>query len=142
MPAIIIPESVEEIGERCFYNCRKLDSVMFDPDSNLRRIEAYAFFGTNLQSITFPKRVEGIGEKCFHNCERLKEITFSRDFRASERVASNAFFWCAVNCIIIPGEVSREGLGIPQDLVLDDENPNAVVLRQNTGLVTYVRSQP
>jgi hypothetical protein len=36
---IVIPSSVEMLGERCFSGCRSLSSITFESGSRLSRIE-------------------------------------------------------------------------------------------------------
>jgi hypothetical protein len=40
---IILPASVEVLGEYCFYSCTLLSSVIFESGSRLSRIEKSAF---------------------------------------------------------------------------------------------------
>jgi hypothetical protein len=49
--AIIIPSSVEILGEKCFFNCGLLQSVTFDPQSRLRELGKDAFTGISISPI-------------------------------------------------------------------------------------------
>jgi hypothetical protein len=55
---IILPSSVEFLGEQCFCECRSLSSVIFESGSRLSRIESHAFSQTGLVEITVPSSVE------------------------------------------------------------------------------------
>jgi hypothetical protein len=51
---VTIPNSVEEIGDRCFYQCYSLREVVFGAESMLRRIADNAFYGCDLTPVAFP----------------------------------------------------------------------------------------
>jgi hypothetical protein len=42
---MIVPASVEVLGENCFYECRSLCSVTFESGSRLREVGEDAFLG-------------------------------------------------------------------------------------------------
>jgi hypothetical protein len=73
---IIIPASIEFLGERCFAKCKSLSSITFESGSRLSRIEAGAFYRTGLIEIIIPASVEFLGERCFSDCRSLSSITF------------------------------------------------------------------
>jgi hypothetical protein len=52
---IVIPSSVEQLGEKCFCNCAQLQSVTSERESRLRHIGKDAFKGT-LVSPVLPLR--------------------------------------------------------------------------------------
>jgi putative transposon-encoded protein len=63
---IVIPKSVEVIGSSCFVNCHSLSEVIFENDSNLKRIDEDAFSisiprsSDVLKSVRIPATVEFI----------------------------------------------------------------------------------
>jgi hypothetical protein len=82
LKSICIAASVKIIGSRCFLGRAKNDSssslatVTFEPGSELRRIEPFAFSGCNsLQSISLPASVQMISADSFAEC-RLSAIAF------------------------------------------------------------------
>ncbi|MDR1908103.1 MAG: leucine-rich repeat domain-containing protein [Holosporales bacterium] len=86
---INIPSNVEEIGERCFGQCKELEHVTFAPNSKLKKIGQMAFaYCDKLTQITFPASVTSLPRHCFALCKNLQSITFescepiSIDFRA------------------------------------------------------------
>jgi hypothetical protein len=81
---VVIPNSVEIIGERCFDGCRSLNEVVFEEGSNLTRIDGRAFSFSGLESIRIPSKVEIIGESCFYGCEDLHEVIFEGGFNLRE----------------------------------------------------------
>jgi hypothetical protein len=61
---IILPASVEVLGEECLPECSSLSSVTFESGSRLSRIESGAFTGTGLIEIILPASIEVLGENC------------------------------------------------------------------------------
>jgi hypothetical protein len=59
---IIVPSSIEVLGEKCFYECRSHSSVTFESGSRLSRIEKDAFFEAGLVEIILPESAEVLGE--------------------------------------------------------------------------------
>lgn len=87
---IRVPDSVREIGDRCFAGCRELASVTFGASSRLERIGSEAFAdvraemyeyeedvetGCLFEEIVLPDSVEVIEDRCFLGCTRLSKIT-------------------------------------------------------------------
>jgi dextranase len=62
LPGIVLPSSVEVLGEWCFSGCPSLTSITFESGSKLQRIEESAFKGSGLLSIEIPSSVEVLGE--------------------------------------------------------------------------------
>jgi hypothetical protein len=62
LEAFHIPATVEVIGTHAFGLCRKLRSVTFEDNSQLKSIGAYAFFGTALAVVSIPDAVERIAD--------------------------------------------------------------------------------
>jgi hypothetical protein len=81
---IVIPSSVEIIGERCFFQCRSLTSVTFESGSRLSRIANRVFCETGLINIVIPASVEVLDSNCFAQCKSLSSITFERGSRLRE----------------------------------------------------------
>jgi hypothetical protein len=71
---IIIPASVEILGEECFAMSASLSRVIFESGSRLSRIEKAAFRGTALVEIAIPVSVEVINMSCFDECRSLSSI--------------------------------------------------------------------
>lgn len=71
---VFLPDSLIEITECCFYNCKKLKKVHMP--NGLKSIGFTAFWGcVSLEEIIIPPTVVEIGPGCFENCSSLKEIT-------------------------------------------------------------------
>jgi hypothetical protein len=68
---IILPASVEILGDECFSLCGSLYSVTFESGSRLSRIEGRAFSETGFIEIIIPSSVEVLDEECFSWCGSL-----------------------------------------------------------------------
>ena len=95
---VVVPSSVNYLGERAFYESAKLRKVVFNEVNTIDN-EAFgsctdlkevlfkeglqgvgkASFSrcTSLERISFPSSLEKVGEKAFKDCKNLKEVTFS-----------------------------------------------------------------
>ena len=68
-----IPDSVTNIGEYAFADCKNLKSIMVS--NSLTHIGEYAFSGcTNLTCVTIPNSVTSIGEYAFSSCKSLTSV--------------------------------------------------------------------
>jgi hypothetical protein len=59
---IVIPSSVEFIGESCFLKCGSLASLTFESGLTLSGIDRWAFTQTRLIEVVIPASVEFMGE--------------------------------------------------------------------------------
>jgi hypothetical protein len=105
---VIIPGSVEFLGEGCFSKCRSLTEVIFEDESNLKRIDDSAFRGSGLKLIRIPKSVEFVGKGCFYKCESLIEVIFE-DESNLKRIDDSAFRGSGLKSIRIPKSVEFLG---------------------------------
>ena len=104
---LVIPEGVDEIGERAFVYCRGLTSVTI-PNS-VTTIGDRAFYGcTGLTSITIPNSVTTIGNYAFYNCIGLTSITIPNSVTT---IGDGAFCGCEglTGTLIIPNSVTTIG---------------------------------
>lgn len=70
---VVLPNSVEEIGENTFFLCTALERVRFP--KNLKRIGRNAFhLCLQLETVTLPKGVRSIAREAFHFCPKLKLV--------------------------------------------------------------------
>lgn len=74
---IVIPSSIESIGNYAFSECESLNNIIFASPSSLKSIGNYAFYSCNsLPEITIPKSVTTIGDLAFSECLELKKVVF------------------------------------------------------------------
>lgn len=124
---VVLPESVESIGNNAFYNCRSLKDMIFP--STLKTIGQYAFYQTygfnevvlpeglvtmnnhafynsHLTSVTFPSTLKTISESCFSECDYLRQVNFN----AQTEIDNYAFYSCDVlNNIVFPATLTSIG---------------------------------
>jgi hypothetical protein len=105
---IVIPKSVEFLGNRCFYECKSLKEVIFEDGCNLKRIDECAFKRSGLKSIRIPKSVEFLGKECFSECQSLSEVIFE-DGCTLKRIDEGAFSFSGLKSIRIPKSVEFLG---------------------------------
>ena len=115
--AITIPETIEikgkeytvvEIGKSAFHQyfaTKKLETITLP--KTIRRIEATAFYHTNLKSIQLPEGVTYIGDQAFNNCRFLSAIHLPSGIA---EIGTAAFFECvSLRAVDIPSGIKRIG---------------------------------
>ncbi len=60
---VILPKSVKDIGEYCFYNCKKLGKIIIP--SSVETIDKSAFSDCEIEEIVIPSSVKTIGDSAF-----------------------------------------------------------------------------
>jgi hypothetical protein len=96
-----IPNNVENIGNKCFYECRSLCEIVFESDSKLKEIGDSAFRDLGIKIIPIPNHVEKIGNECFYEGESPCEVVFERDSKFKE-IDDSAFSDSGVKTMEIP----------------------------------------
>jgi hypothetical protein len=99
--SITIPRDIEILGPLCFCQCGLFQSVSFESNSLLKRIESDAFAHSSLQSIVIPRNVKILCSQCFSSCKSLKSISFEVESRLT-RIEANAFSASSLQSIVIP----------------------------------------
>jgi len=74
LTAVVIPDSVTNIGEAAFYNCTSLTNVTI-PDSVTSIGEETFRNCTSLANLTIPHSVTSIGNRAFYGCTSLTNVT-------------------------------------------------------------------
>ena len=97
LEAVILPESLENIGNDAFAGCEKLTKINLPSNlkkigseafahtgiknislpASLKTISPYAFSSSDLVEIYIPENVEVIGKYAFKWCRSLKKVTFT-----------------------------------------------------------------
>ena len=83
-------KGVETIGDSAFYSSHSLSGALNLPDG-IKKIGAYAFFDSGVQSVTIGKNVKSIGKNAFNGCKKLTELTFSG---GTDEICDSAFHYC------------------------------------------------
>jgi len=121
---LTVPGTIKDLGVRSFENCPNLKEVyfedgnevvadgMFDGCSQLSkvrlaetttRIDAYAFFGTALETITIPKSVKNFHIGTFYGCTKLKTVRIeSPEIKANHSDYYRHFGKCPLTAIYVP----------------------------------------
>lgn len=106
--SVTFPESVTEISNRAFMNCRSLTKVEFS--NGLRKIGTYSFQGCmNLKSLNIPRSVSEISKQAFSYNTSLTDVTLPDGLQTLEE---HTFQGCkSLRTIIIPKTVKKIGCG-------------------------------
>ncbi len=120
MKEVILPESVEEIGDFAFVNssvakistgenikkvgnsafdsCLSLEEISFN--KKLEEIGSFAFFNCQtLTEFTIDKNVKNVGDSAFSRCSNLKKLTFLSDkTETGENICENCSMSLKIQC--------------------------------------------
>ena len=81
LKSIIIPEGVTVIGERAFYNCINLENIII-PET-VKKIDIHAFDNcVKIEYMKLPDNLEIIHTGAFNNCSSLKSIEIPKTVNA------------------------------------------------------------
>ena len=102
-----VPQSVEELGDECFYHCDALTSVDL---SKIKKMDTGVFWGTPLTSVEWPAAVTEIPARTFWACGQLTTIKGIPGQPGAwdniTKIGENAFNQCtALTTIKLPAEL-------------------------------------
>ena len=102
-----VPQSVEELGDECFYDCAALTSVDL---SKIKKMDTGVFWGTPLTSVEWPAAVTEIPARTFWTCGQLTPIKGIPGQPGAwdniTKIGENAFNQCtALTTIKLPAEL-------------------------------------
>ena len=102
-----IPQSVEELGDNCFYDCAALTSVDL---SKIKKMDTGVFWATPLTSVEWPAAVTEIPANTFWACGQLTTIKGIPGQPGAwdniTKIGANAFNMCtALTTIKLPAEL-------------------------------------
>ena len=90
LTAITLPDGLESIGSRAFYNCASLTAI--DIPSSVTSIGEEAFRScTSLKDVTLPNGLESIGSYAFRDCTSLTAIEIPSSITS---IGTSAFNGC------------------------------------------------
>lgn len=100
---IILPSSIQTIGDFAFLNCSSLTKI--DLPEQLESLGKYAFRDCQeITSITFNNKITSIPEECFSGCDNLYTLTIPSNVTS---IAGYAFHGCEnLSSIYLPDEVT------------------------------------
>ena len=101
-----LPQSVQLLGDKCFFGCEGLIRVAFDPASSLNSIGVESFSRTCLTEISIPKDVEELCDRCFFDCALLSKVTFHSS-AALKHIGVEAFARTGIVHVILPGKLQE-----------------------------------
>ena len=93
--SIVIPNSVEIIGEYAFPN--KLQQIEIKKDSKLQKFDEFAFSETQIKSIFIPSYTKIIDKYTFSYCKKLQRVDISDDSEL-QIIDEFAFGKSAIKC--------------------------------------------
>ena len=107
IPTITLPDTVETIKNRAFYNISTLYAYVVDgtlnlPDNSNLVVEAYAFGSTGIHTLNVNKFSSLVG-LAFQNCSRLVAVNFNYGTTATTfgTVDANVFLGCTNTNLVI-----------------------------------------
>ena len=83
-----VPDGIREIGDRAFWDCGTLASVIL-PDSMITIGEESFAYCTSLLSVRIPDSVTAIGEKAFYGDQKALTVTVNRGSFAEQYCKKN-----------------------------------------------------
>jgi len=106
MTTVSIPNSVQEIGDNAFYECKKLNSVTVP--ASCSKVGDFAFLGCEeLASASFlSTSMTTISREVFYHCHKLNSFVIPTSVTTIEQ---NAFRGCDLSTITIPASVTSVG---------------------------------
>lgn len=112
---ILIPKSIEynfneyiiiAIGKGAFRSSRKIKSVHFQKDSELKQIGKYAFANSSITAISIPSHVSLIEEGAFYGCHKLEKFELPMNSELKS-ISPLVFFDSSLNSFNIPSKLSN-----------------------------------
>lgn len=85
---VIVPSSIETIRENSFAFCKKVQTIEFEGESQLKKIEHDAFSFSSLQTLKLPKSLEKLDDDWCNSTKHLTKIDLPSDnphFSCSEK---------------------------------------------------------
>lgn len=123
---LYIPENIESIGANCFENTTGFNHVKFL--TNLKYINDYAFYNTQITELDVPGSVKIIAKGAFSLCDKLKTVKLNEGV---EELESMCFSGCEmIHDISLPDSLRTVG-----EKVITGWNTEIIRIPKN---VTYI----
>lgn len=123
---LYIPENIESIGANCFENTTGFNHVKFL--TNLKYINDYAFYNTQITELDVPGSVKIIAKGAFSLCDKLKTVKLNEGV---EELESMCFSGCEmIHDISLPDSLRTIG-----EKVITGWNTEIIRIPKN---VTYI----
>lgn len=123
---LYIPENIESIGANCFENTTGFNHVKFL--TNLKYINDYAFYNTQITELDVPGSVKIIAKGAFSLCNKLKTVKLNEGV---EELESMCFSGCEmIHDISLPDSLRTVG-----EKVITGWNTEIIRIPKN---VTYI----
>ena len=104
LPKIVIPNSVQSIGNQAFMGS-SLTEITFEPISTLNSIGIEAFATSSLKNIAIPASVQNIGDRAFANLTTFTSVSFEGNSQLA-LIGESAFSATALTSVTIPKSVT------------------------------------
>lgn len=89
LEVVILPESINRIGETAFSGCKSLSEIIIP--EQVTKIDDRAFYGTAIKSIVLPVGITSISEHLFGGCSNLETVVFKGSV---SQIGRSAFDGC------------------------------------------------
>ncbi len=118
-----VPDSVVEINNSAFYECKKLENVVFS--KNLKVIKGIAFQSCiSLSEIEIPDGVVSLGGSVFYGCSKLEKVIIPNSVND---IGMSAFGGCNIlEEINLPSQLTSLSAG----LFVGDRNLKSITIPQ------------
>ena len=101
--SVTLPNSVIELGERCFWNCNWLKTVTLS--EGITELPDYCFDSCyRFESIIIPENVTKLGKSCFESCQELESIILPSNIT---ELGESCFSYSNLKSITIPEGVTE-----------------------------------
>ena len=95
---VVLPESLQKIGEKAFYRCTSLCD--FSIPQSVTSIDKEAFYDCrSIESVVIPNGVKSVANRAFMGCNSLRNITFPDELSS---IGVNAFYGCGIETLKLP----------------------------------------
>lgn len=128
MHIIVLPDTIEEIGQRAFYNCPYLSRVYgIENCFRLTSIGDFAFeYCDGIRRMNLPDNILFIGEYAFYGCRIWKEPTIPANVKT---IGNGAYAGCFLKeariseSVMTIGDMAFLGCEHLMNFIVNEENP-------------------